>query len=308
MQVLVVGGSGFVGRAAVRVLLSLGAHVRVLDPNPDAVPTGAEAIAGSLEDAALLRSLLGDRRPDAIACVAAFGHGTAGLGRGAEIDPERAIAVNVLGFRRLLDAAQQAGISRVVYTSSSVVYGAATSPARVTEDAPRAPLGLYALTKTLAEEIATYMRRRHGQQVVGLRIPLMLGPGLWYDGAASWVKQLVAHAAPGASPEIAVPDGRFDAMHVDDLGRLIAALLEGPPPPSPIYNVAGFTTEAAAMAVSLGGLMPGYAPRLRPEPPAVIFPLMNDDLLRRDTGFTLAHDVHAVLRDMLAERNKGPSR
>ena len=308
MRVLVAGGSGFVGRAAVRVLLAQGAEVRVLDPSPGTLPQGAEPIAGSIEDAALLQRLLSQDRPDAIACFAAFGHGTAGLGRGAELDPERAIAVNVLGFRRLLEEAHRAGVNRVVFTSSSVVYGAATSDARVSEDAPRAPLGLYALTKTMAEEVACYMRRRHGMQVVGLRIPLMLGPGLWYDGAASWVKRLVAAAAPGAAPELPVAAGAFDAMHVADLGRLVATLLEGPPAPEPLYNVAGFTTDAAAMAHSLGELVPFYAPRLRPEPPAVIFPLMNEALLRRDTGFALAHDLRGVMQDMLAERNEGLTR
>lgn len=304
-SVLVAGGAGFVGRGVVRALLQRRVRVHVLDPRPAALPPGALCTEGSIEDAALLRRLFSGEAFDAIACVAAFGHGTAGLGRGAELDPERAIAVNVLGLRRLLEEAHRAGIGRVVFTSSSVVYGAATGPGRVSEDAPRAPLGVYALTKTMAEEVACYMRRRHGQAVVGLRIPLMLGPGLWYDGAAAWVKNLVAAAAPDSSPELPVAAGRFDAMHVADLGRLVAALLEGPEPPEPLYNVAGFTTDAVSIAAVLAELVPGFAPRLRPEPPPVIFPLMNEDLLLRDTAVAPLSDVRAVLQDMLAERDGG---
>lgn len=304
-HVLVAGGAGFVGRGVVGVLLQQGFRVRVLDPDPSRAPAGAEAIAGSVEDSPLLADLLRRDPPDAVANFAAFGFGTEGLARGADQDPERAIAVNVLGFRRLLEAAREAGVARVIWTSSSVVYGPATSTARVDEEAPRRPPGLYALTKTLAEEVAAFMHRRHGMAIVGLRIPLMLGPGLWYDGAASWVKRLVAAAAPAAAPEITVPGGAFDAMHVADLGRLVAALLQGPAPAAPVYNVAGFTTDAASIAAALAELVPGFRPQLRAEPPSVAFPLMDEGRLRRDVDFTIAHDLRAVLQDMLAEQRRG---
>lgn len=301
---LVVGGAGFVGQACVDALLTRGWRVSVLDPRPAAANAGADHVAGTLEDSEALGVLLRRMQPDGIVNLAAHGGGTGGLARSAETDPERAIAVNVLGFRRLLAAAAQAGIGRVVWTSSTVVFGAAGSPARVDEDAARCPMGLYALTKVMAEEIAAFMRRRLALEVVGLRIPLILGAGLWYDGAAAWVKQLVAQALPGNAPEIIAPEGRFDAMHVADVGRLIAALLDGPAPASAIYNVAGFTTDAVELATMLGTLVAGYAPRLRTAPPAIRVPLMDETRLRRDTGFAILHDALSVLRDMLAEHRR----
>jgi UDP-glucose 4-epimerase len=221
-RALVVGGAGFVGAAAVRELLAEGWRVAVMDPAPRAVPAGAEALAGSIEDAASIRAALEASKPDAIACFAAYGGSGGGLSRAAEAEADRAFAVNVLGFRRLLVEVAAAGIKRVVWTSSTVVLGAAVSEARVDEDAPRLPLGTYALTKVLAEDVAEFMRRVHGLEITGLRIPLMLGPGLWYDGAASWVKRLVDQ-----EPEIAAPGIPFDAMHAADLGRLVAQLLAG---------------------------------------------------------------------------------
>jgi UDP-glucose 4-epimerase len=214
--------------------------------------------------------------------------------------------VNVLGFRRLLAAAAEAGVRRVVWTSSTVVYGPAEGHvARVDEDAPRRPAGVYGLTKTLAEEVAAFTRRRHGLEIAGLRIPLMLGPGLWYDGAASPVKRLVAEARPGARPVVEAPAAPFDAMHVADAGRLVETLLASPAPRHDLYNVAGFTTSFAEIAATLRRLVPGYEPDLREAAPAVTVPLVSDARLLAETGFAVAHDIGAVLRDMLVERDAG---
>jgi UDP-glucose 4-epimerase len=303
-RVLVVGGAGFVGAAAVRELLAEGWRVAVMDPAPREVPEGAEALAGSIEDAGAIRAAIEASKPDAVACFAAYGGSGGGLSRAAEAEADRAFAVNVLGFRRLLAEVAAAGIRRVVWTSSTVVLGAAASQARVDEDAPRLPLGIYALTKVLAEDVADFMRRVRGLEITGLRIPLMLGPGLWYDGAASWVKRLVDEAAPGAAPEIAAPGISFDAMHAADLGRLVAQLLAGDAPREPVYHVAGFTTDAATLARDMARIVPGYAPRLRIEAPPVVFPLVDEARLVRDTGFAIRHDAEGVLRDMLANRSR----
>ncbi len=192
--VLVVGGRGFVGAAAVRRLVADGRRVTVFGPeSPVPLPPGAAEICGSVTDGQAVREALARTGARSIASFAAFSAGSAGLTRSGEGDPEGAFAVNVLGFRRLLEAAADAGVRRVVWTSSTVVFGAADEPARrIGEDAPRRPVHVYGLTKTLAEDIAGYFRRTRGLETVALRIPLMFGPGLWYDGAAAVLKRMVA--------------------------------------------------------------------------------------------------------------------
>lgn len=304
-SVLLIGGTGFVGAAVLRHLLTTGWRVTVFGPaGPLPVPKAARHVAGSIEDAGALRAVLAETRPAAIASFAAYAAGSGGLARAGEAEPERAIAVNVLGFRRLLEAAAHAGIGRVIWTSSTVVYGPAPDlGTRLAEDAPRRPANIYGLTKVMAEEIAAFMRRRHGIEIAGLRIPLMLGPGLWYEGAAAPVKRLVAEARPGARPRVAVSPHPFDAMHVADLGRLVEALLAGPAPRHDLYNVAGFTTSFAAIAAALQEMVPGYAPSLATAEPPVLYPLVTDARLRAETGFATARDLRATLRDMLAERD-----
>jgi UDP-glucose 4-epimerase len=302
--VLVVGGRGFVGAAAVRALRAFGEAVHVVGPpSPVPLPSGASETIASIEDGAALRDVLQRLRPRVVVSFAAFSAGPIGLGRSGEADPERMLAVNVLGFRRLLEACVDARIGRVVWTSSTVVFGRAESlDLRLGENAPRHPLTNYGLSKVLAEDVASYMRGRHGIETVGLRIPLMLGPGLWYDGAASVLKTLVTEARPGGRPRVVVPEPIFDAMHVDDGGDLVASLCRTAAPLAPIYNVAGFTTCYRDIAAALSEMVPGYAPQLSEDVPPIVYPLVTQDRLGRDTGWHHRRDLRAVLADMLSER------
>ena len=302
-SLLVVGGGGFVGGACVRHLLALGHRVHVLEPQRrDAVPEGAQWLPGSIESIKELRDAIAASRPDAVLNFAAYSAGPVGLARSGEADPERALAVNLLGFRRLMQAAVEAGVARVLWSSSTVAIGPVREIGpRLAEDAPCAPATTYGLTKRLAEEAADFMRRVHGLAVTGIRLPLIFGPGLWYAGAAAALTRLVQAAVPGASPEEAVPDAIFDAAHVQDVARLFAHLLQRPQT-QPLYQLAGFATSWPEIAETLADLVPGYAPRLKPAPAGLVWPLVSQRLLEQDTGFACAHDLRATLRDMLEYR------
>ncbi len=305
-DLLVVGGGGFVGAAVVRHLAARGHRVTVLDPVLRApLPAGAVHVAASVSDAApVLRAL----RPAAVLNFAAHSAGAVGLAKSGEAEPEAALRVNTLGFHSLLQAAADAGLRRVFWASSTVVLGAAENlDTRLAEDAPCRPLSTYGLSKLMAEQVADFMARRHGMAITGLRLPLIFGPGLWYQGAAAALNQLVAAAAPGAAPELAVPSVPFDAMHVADVARAFALLLDSTAPLRPLYHLAGFTTRWAEIAATLAAMVPGYRPLLREAPAPVVYPLVSQRLLEQDTGFAIAHDLRATLADMLAARGGEPA-
>ncbi len=301
-SLLLIGGGGFVGGACVRHLVAQGHYVHVVEPQRrDALPDGAHWLPGDIEDAASLREAITAARPDAILNFAAFSAGPVGLARSGEADPERALAVNLLGFRRLMEAAVEARVPRLLWSSSTVAIGPVDKVGdRVTEDVPCAPATTYGLTKHLAEQAALFMRRVHGLDVTGIRLPLIFGPGLWYAGAAAALTRLVTAAAPGATPEEALPDTIFDAAHVDDVARLFAHLLRVPTL-APIYHLAGFTASWTVIAATLAELVPGYAPRITPAS-GLVWPLVSQVRLEQDTGFAYVHDLRSTLRDMLEYR------
>lgn len=305
--ILVTGGRGFVGAAVVRYLLASGFAVHVFGPDsPVALPEGATQTLASIENADAVNRCLQDVKPAAVVHCAAFSAGPVGLTRSGEADPERMLSVNVLGFRHLLEACVRADLRRVVWMSSTVVLGRAIDVGlRLDESAPRHPLVQYGMSKVLAEDLAQFYRDRYSLQTVGLRIPLMLGPGLWYQGAASAILDLARQAAGLTEPaQIDMPSVAFDAMHVADTGPLVEALITQPGPFEPIYHVAGFTTRAAEIAERLASRANGFRAMIRPVDPPIIYPLVSQERIERDTGWRHRHDLSSTLNDLLNDLKK----
>ena len=279
-RLLVVGAGGFVGAACTRALLAAGHQVFALEPARP-VPEGATLLPGGLADTA---EALAAARPDCVLNFAAFSAGPVGLARSGEAAPERALEVNALGFHALLRAAQAAGVRRVLWSSSTVAIGPATRDAREDEDVPCAPVTSYGLSKLLAEQVAGFFRRVHGMDITGIRLPLIFGPGLWYDGAAAAVKRL----ATGQPAAVGAPDLPFDAADVRDVARLFA-LLVARPGLAALYHLAGYTTTWREIAARCGA-------ELQPAPAGIAWPLVSQARLEQDTGFACTHDLGATLR------------
>lgn len=305
--ILVTGGSGFVGAAVVRRLIADGFEVWNLDPAPDGgrlsgLGDGLVPVAGSIEDPATIADALARSGARLVVALAAFSAGDVGLARSGEIDGARALAITVGGFRNVLHAARAAGVQRVLWSSSTVVFGPASDYAdeRIDEDARRRPQHVYGLTKLLAEEVAAFFRDVHGLSVTGIRLPLVIGPGLWYRGAAARLLDVFAAARSGAQLELAGPAAPFDLAHVEDVAALFAMLARGDKPLAALYNLDGFTTSLEEIAAALERLVPQLVVRYREEAAALVHPLVDASRLRTETGFRPRHDLASTLASCLA--------
>ena len=172
------GGAGFIGSNLVERLLEDGARVRVLDN----FSTGARTNLGfAPRFRGRLEVLRGDIRNLSVVLRAARGarvifHQAAmrSVPRSVK-DPLGANENNVTGTLHVLEAARRCRVPRVVYASSSSVYGDRPDlPKR--EDQPPAPVSPYAASKAAGEQYATIWTRLYGVETVGLRYFNVFGP------------------------------------------------------------------------------------------------------------------------------------
>ncbi len=178
--VLVTGGAGFIGSHIVDRLLDLGAAVRVLDSFDDFY-NGKESnikhnlarssfslIRGSiLDEGELLASLKG---VDVVIHMA----GQAGI-RYCNTFPEKAHLINVVGTFNLLQAMRKLGLKRLIYASSSSIFGPLVRE-RIDEDHPTNPSSPYGATKLAAEKYCMGFGQVYGLEVTSLRYFSVYGP------------------------------------------------------------------------------------------------------------------------------------
>jgi UDP-N-acetylglucosamine 4-epimerase len=272
VPVLVTGGAGFIGSHLVEALLAQGARVRVLDDLstgrrenlPEGPPGIVDLTEGDIRDPETCRA----------ACAGVeyvFHQAALGSVPRSLADPATTIAVNVGGTANVLTAAREAGARRVIYASSSSVYGDADAVVKE-EGEEGAPLSPYAASKVMAEELATVFARCYGQELIGLRYFNVYGPRQSPDGPYAAVVPRFFRACLADEAAVIYGDGRQsrDFTFVED--AVSANLLAAGAPLEALgraYNVArGELTTIAELAERVQGVAgSGRPPRHEPPRP-----------------------------------------
>jgi len=199
---LITGGAGFIGTNTIRQLLATGQQVTVLDnfatgyrANLADILDSITLIEGSVDDAHVLASAM--QGQDVVLHLAAIGS----VPRSFK-EPLVSHGANATGFLQVLQTCINLGVKRLVYASSSSVYGDHPALPKTEADTGNI-LSPYAATKALNEAYARTLGPFYGLQTVGLRFFNVFGPYQSPGGAyAAAIPKFMAAANAGQPLEI----------------------------------------------------------------------------------------------------------
>lgn len=239
MRALVTGGAGFIGSNLAARLVANGADVRVFDNLStgfrDNIPSEAELFEGDIRDEAAVRAAV-----EGIEVVFHFAASRAVL-QSVE-NPLATDLANTHGTLLVLKAAHDAGVRRVVASSSSSVYGGAKQ-LPTPESAPLIPRSPYAVSKLAGEHYTRVWSELFGLETVALRYFNVYGPRQRPDSAYAAVIPLFTHALRTGARPVVHGDGLQSRSfaYVDDVveANLAAAKAPAEACSGRAYNIAG---------------------------------------------------------------------
>jgi len=314
VKLLVTGGAGYIGSSVTSLLLDAGHDVVVLDDlstgHASVVPAGASFVEGRVHD------VIGDvLTPDFDGVL----HFAAFIAAGESVQrPEKYWHNNAIGTILLLDAMREAGVRRLVFSSTANVYGDPDS-SPISESAATRPPNPYAASKLAADNAITGEATAHGLAAVSLRYFNVAGAlikpdgsmlGEWHDPETHLIP-IALEVAAGQREKLQIfgddyptPDGTNirDYIHIADLGAahlLALSTMDGGA--HRIYNLGngnGFSNRQVVEVVRevTGHPIPTeMAPRRTGDPAELV---ASSDRARGELGWTPERpDLHTMVGD-----------
>jgi UDP-glucuronate 4-epimerase len=298
MKVLLTGAAGFIGSHLAERLCTRGDTVvgfdnfdpfyprAVKERNLAGLRAGFRLLEGDLRNPADIARALDEAGPiDSVVHLAAL----AGV-RPSLLEPVRFYEVNVMGTLHLLEACRARGLRRVVFASSSSVYGLDSQVPFREIDPCATPLSPYAATKRAGELLAFNAHHLHGLSLTALRFFTVYGPRQRPDLAIHKFTRLIA----GGQPIELFGDGSSsrDYTWIDDIVDGVVACIDqqggDTRPTYRTYNLGGSQTTSLRELVDLIGSALGKAPVIdwQPEQPGDMKRTLADvSLAQRDLGY-----------------------
>lgn len=248
-KILITGGAGFIGSHIAEELVSRGCRVTILDnlasgnlENLESIQEDITFVEGDIQDEETLARV-------AEGCDAVFHQAAVVSVTKTVDDPVTSTAVNDLGTLKVLDAARNSGVERVVLASSSAVYGDDPQLPKVESMVPH-PLSPYAVQKLTNEYYAGLYFKLYGLETVCLRYFNVYGPRQDPTSPYSGVISIFMQCATNRSIPVIYGDGSQtrDFVFVKDVvqANLLAAAHNEAP--GQVFNV------GTSDSISISGL------------------------------------------------------
>lgn len=308
MHLLVTGGAGYIGSVVAALLVESGHDIVVLDDlstgHADAVPDGARFVEGRIQD---LADLLRATRFDGVLHFAAKSLVAESVAR-----PELYWDNNVVGTLALLTSLREAGVPRLVFSSTAATYGV-PEHTPITEEEPAQPINPYGQSKLAVDFALAGEAAAHGLAAVSLRYFNVGGAWRAYGERHDPETHLIPNV-------LAVPAGRREAvdvfgtdypstdgtavrdyLHVEDLARAHVLALEGAAEGAHrVYNLGTGSGYSVREVVEACRRVTGHAipaveqPRRAGDPPVLVASAAR---IAAELGWRAEHGLDRIVAD-----------
>jgi UDP-glucose 4-epimerase len=227
LAVLITGGTGQIGSFLCKSLLNSDEEIIIYDvkPNMDNIRDFKERVKiveGDILDKDQLTETIRKHGVKTIYHLAAL------VVLESRENPVKSASVNCLGTANVFEAGRTAGVDRVIFTSSSAVFGRPENYERSTvseDDIPRCPPDPYSATKVMNEVFGQHYYNRFGLKTLCLRIAAGWGPGRYvgFTGVFNDMIRKLAHGEPATlPPDFAYSRAPLRWVYVEELGDCVA--------------------------------------------------------------------------------------
>jgi len=240
-RVLITGGAGFVGTNIANKLINDGHEVIIIDDlsssHRESVNYKAIFVEGSIVDEKALAKCF-NYKPDYVIHLAALF-----ANQNSVDNPSNDLNINGLGILKILEWSKNTGVKKVVYTSSSCVYG--NKAVMQESDLDFHPETPYAITKLLGERYAKFWSTHHNLDIAIVRLFNVYGPGDFPGVYRSVVPNFIRLALNG-DPLLITGSGNEtrDFCYIDDTVNGICLALFNQTKPCDIFNIATGNTSS----------------------------------------------------------------
>jgi nucleoside-diphosphate-sugar epimerase len=318
MNVLVTGGTGFIGAQVVRMLLEQGEKGAVVfDINPstkllDDVADQVEVVRGDLGNFSHVLNVVKTFRPKVIYHMGGM------LSVPSDADPAASFRANAMGTFHVLEAARLLDVTQVLFASTIATYGIDVREPVVDDYTLQRPQLFYGCTKVFSELLGQFYKRKYGLDFRGVRYPSIVGPGVKTPGIVQYNAWVIEECAKGKPYIMYVkPETRCPVMYFKDSARAIVMLGAAPVENIKMVNYIIAGPTPAASAQELVDLVRSKVPGARIEfqvdekrqkiIDGFTKPL-DDGVARQEWGWKPEYDPKRIVEDFLEEMKMHPQR
>jgi nucleoside-diphosphate-sugar epimerase len=253
MSILIIGGTGFIGRRLIPLLVKRGEEIVCMDINPQTANytefgKQVRVIRGDVSQFDDVANALAIAKPSRVINLAYY--------LGSDYPPRVAFKLNILGMDNCFEACRLAGVNRVAYASSLAVSGEQKfyGDRIVDENDFRHGHVQYAMHKIFNEWQAQDYREKHGMEITAIRPANVTGP----DKIVGSVDHVYCITTPARGKPVKFPfkDAMRCPIHVDEIAEIFARIIMKDKPEQWIYNTGGQAISMGELAAIVKEFLP----------------------------------------------------